>query len=296
MDPPLRRYLAGLLAAARDVLGAELVGAYAAGSVGLGAYEPGRSDVDVALVCADALDLARRQELVARLRHEALPCPARGLELVVYRCEVARSGTPEPGFEVELNTGARMPFRATWAAADRPAGDGLFWYGLDRSILHQCGHALLGPPAAATFADLSPADLRRLLTEALCWWLALPTPPGDDPAPGAEDAVLGACRALVKVRHGGWLSKVDAGRRLIADGWPAEPIAADPVSPGRSAGDPIAAGRAATDRTSGPHVDGWPGGLIERSIAARAGGTPPGGLEARAFQRRVLTEIRAGAA
>ncbi|MEU4640307.1 nucleotidyltransferase domain-containing protein [Micromonospora sp. NPDC023814] len=280
LDPALRRYLADLVAAARDVLGDALVGAYAAGSVGLGAYQPGRSDVDVALVCADALDLARRQELVARLRHEALPCPARGLELVVYRRAVAASGTPEPGFEVELNTGARMAFRATWAAADRPAGDGLFWYGLDRSILHQCGHALLGPPAAETFADLSPADLRRLLTDALRWWLALPTPPGDGPAPGAEDAVLGACRSLVKVRHGVWLSKADAGRRLIADGWPADPTAggwpADPaVGP---AADPTAR-------------DGGPADLIARSIAARAGGPPPSGPEARAFQRRVLAEI-----
>ncbi|MFV2111072.1 nucleotidyltransferase domain-containing protein [Micromonospora sp. LOL_025] len=262
LDPPLRRYLADLVAAARDVLGDDLVGAYAAGSVGLGAYQPGRSDVDVALVCADALDLGRRQELVARLRHEALPCPARGLELVVYRREVARSGAPEPGFEVELNTGARMPFRATWSAVDRPAEDGLFWYGLDRSILHQCGYALLGPPAAEAFADLSPADLRRLLTDALRWWLALPTPPGDGPAPGAEDAVLGACRSLVRVRHGVWLSKVDAGRRLLADGRPAD----------------------ATD--GGAAAD-----LIERSIAARAGGPPPGGHEARAFQRRVLDEI-----
>ncbi|MER5335552.1 nucleotidyltransferase domain-containing protein [Micromonospora sp. NPDC002717] len=279
LDPALRRYLADLVAAARDVLGDDLVGAYAAGSVGLGAYQPGRSDVDVALVCADALDLARRHELVARLRHEALPCPARGLELVVYRRAVAASGTPEPGFEVELNTGARMAFRATWAATDRPAGDGLFWYGLDRSILHQCGHALLGPPAAETFADLSPADLRRLLTDALRWWLALPTPPGDGPAPGAEDAVLGACRSLVKVRHGVWLSKADAGRRLIADGWPADPTA------GAWPNDP-AVGPAAA-----PARDGGPADLVARSIAAQAGGPPPSGPEARAFQRRVLAEI-----
>ncbi|PZG02136.1 nucleotidyltransferase domain-containing protein [Micromonospora deserti] len=253
MDSTLRRYLADLAGAARAVLGDDLVGAYAAGSVGLDAYQPGRSDVDVALVCAEALDIEVRRQLVARLRHEALPCPARGLELVVYRRAVAGSGTPEPGFEVELNTGRRMPFRATLAAADRPVADGLFWYGLDRSILHQCGHALLGPPAAEMFADLSPADLRRLLLDALRWWLALPAPPGDEPAPGAEDAVLGACRSLVKVRHGVWLSKTAAGRRLVADGWPAE--------------------------------------LIGRAIAARAGGPPPSGAEARAFQRRVLAEI-----
>ncbi|WP_256091733.1 nucleotidyltransferase domain-containing protein [Micromonospora haikouensis] len=160
MDTEVERYLTELVTAAGEVLGEDLVGASAAGSVALGAYQPGRSDVDVALLCARALPAGRKRELVARLRHEALPCPARGLELVVYRRDVARSGTPEPGFEVELNTGARMPPRVTWSGDERPAADGRFWYGLDRSILHAGGSALLGPPAGEAFADLTPADLR----------------------------------------------------------------------------------------------------------------------------------------
>ncbi|MFI1193970.1 nucleotidyltransferase domain-containing protein [Micromonospora sp. NPDC020750] len=256
MDPDVRRYMTDLVGAARDVLGVDLVGAYAAGSVALGAYQAGRSDIDVALVCAHALTDGRKRELVARLRHEALPCPARGLELVVYRREVAHSGNPEPGFEVELNTGARMPFRVTWSGDGRPAADGRFWYGLDRSILHSGGLALAGPPAAETFADLTPADLRRLLVDALTWWLALPTPPGDAPAAGAEDAVLGACRSLVRCRDGVWLPKVAAGRRLVERGHPEA-------------------------------------ALVERAIAARHGGPPPGGQTARAFQRAALDELRA---
>ncbi|MGW5558977.1 nucleotidyltransferase domain-containing protein [Micromonospora sp. NPDC003944] len=253
MDSDLQRYLDDLVGTARDVLGTDLVGAYAAGSVGLGAYQAGRSDVDVALLSAGPLTGAAKQALVARLRHEALPCPARGLELVVYDRAVAASGTPEPGFEVELNTGAGMPFRRTLDPADRPGTDGRFWYGLDRSILHQSGLALLGPPAGEAFADLAPADLRRLLIEALTWWLALPTPPADQPAPGAEDAVLGACRSLVRHRDGVWLAKVPAGRRLIDAGDPAE--------------------------------------VIARAITARHGGPPPTGAQARAFQQRVRDEI-----
>ncbi|MEU7612911.1 nucleotidyltransferase domain-containing protein [Micromonospora sp. NPDC049204] len=255
MDTDLQHYLDDLVAAARDVLGADLVGAYAAGSVGLGAYQAGRSDVDVALVSAGPLSDGTKRTLVARLRHEALPCPARGLELVAYRRAVAASGTPEPGFEVELNTGPGMPFRCTLDPADRPAGDGRFWYGLDRSILHQSGLPLLGPPARQVFADLAPADLRRLLVDALTWWLALPTPPDDQPAPGAEDAVLGACRSLVRHRDGVWLAKIAAGQRLIAADDPAE--------------------------------------VIRQAIAARHGGPPPTGAQARAFQQRVRDEIAA---
>src|SRR5690242_16816142 len=140
----VRDYLSELVDRARAVLGDNLVGAYAAGSLGLGAYQPGRSDVDVALVVARPVPEPAKRVLVARLRHEALPCPARGLELVVYRREVAASGNPDPGFEVELNTGASMPFRATYDPTDRPAADGRFWYALDRSILRQSGLALLG--------------------------------------------------------------------------------------------------------------------------------------------------------
>ena len=215
MRDDIRDYLADLLERARGVLGDDLTSAYAAGSVALGGYQPGRSDVDVALLVAGPVPAAARRALVDRLRHEALPCPARGLELVVYRRDVAASGTPEPGFEVELNTGAAMAFRATFDPADRPAADGRFWYALDRSILRQSGLALLGAPAADVFADPSPAALRTLLVDALRWWLARPTPPGDGPATGAEDAVLGACRALVRHPRRGLAGQ---GRRRPAGG------------------------------------------------------------------------------
>ena len=254
MDGDVQRYLTALVDAAREVLGQNLVAAYAGGSIGLDDYEPDRSDVDVTLICDDPLSLEVKHEVVSRLRHESLPCPARGLELVTYRRTVAESGTPEPGFEVELNTGPRMHFRATYDADDRTTEDGRFWYGLDRSILHQSGHCVLGPPAAEMFTDLPAADLRVLLIDALTWWLALPGPAGDEPASGTEDAVLGACRSRVKFRHGVWLSKVAAGQRLLADG---------------------------------------PSPLLERSIRARRGGVPPTGQEARAFQQDVLDEIEA---
>ena len=105
------------------------------------------------------------------------------------------------GFEVELNTGPRMGFRETYDPDARPPEDGRFWYALDRSILHQSGRALHGPPAGAMFADVSPADLRTLLIDALTWWMAHAT------RVGTEDAVLGACRSLVRHRDGTWLAK-----------------------------------------------------------------------------------------
>jgi hypothetical protein len=49
-----------------------------------------------------------------RAATRVLPCPVRGPELVVYRRTLARSGTPDPG--LELNTGAAMTLRDTYCA------------------------------------------------------------------------------------------------------------------------------------------------------------------------------------
>jgi len=257
-DIGVEPYLEAVVEAAREVLGTGFAGAYAAGSLALGAFEPGRSDIDIALLCRDQLGEASKRELISRVRHSALPCPARGLELVVYTVAAAQSGTAEPGFELELNDGPAMAFRQSLQPADRPAADGAFWYGLDRSILHQSGRVLAGPPASEVFAELPPNDLRSLLIDSLRWWMARPGQADDRSAAGADDAVLGACRALVRHRYGRWLSKVDAGRRLLVAGY-------------------------------------RPVGMIEQSIAARSGWPPPSGRQARAFQEGVLQEILAAA-
>jgi hypothetical protein len=158
-DTEVESYLEAVLEAARELLGTEFVGAYAAGSLALDAFQPGRSDVDTALLCRDQPSDAAKRELIARLRHKALH-----------------------------------------------------------------------------------------------WWMALPSQADDRPAAGADDAVLGACRALVPHRYGRWMSKFDAGRQLLAAGY-------RPVE------------------------------MIEQSIAARSGGPPPSSRGARTFQEGVLKEI-----
>jgi hypothetical protein len=245
-------YLDELVDRAVTILGPELVGAYVAGSLALGAYQPGRSDIDVALIVQDSLPLATKQQLIDRLRHESLPCPARGLELVVYRASAARSGTAEPGFELELNSGPGMPFRQTLRPADRQVADGLFWYGLDRSILNVAGLALLGPPAGQMFTPPRDADVRLLLAHAVRWWLDLPLRPG--PTKASADPVLAACRALVWLRHRLWLSKREAAERLLAD-------------------------------------DVGPAPVIAAALAAGADGDCPSLDVARVFQQDVLAEL-----
>lgn len=255
-DIDVESYLEAVVEVARKVLGAEFVGAYAAGSLSLNAFQPDRSDIDIVLLCRGPLSEATKRGLIARLRHRSLPCPARGLELVVYTVATAQSGTAKPGFELELNDGPAMAFRETLRPADRPAADGTFWYGLDRSLLHQSGRVLAGPPASEVFAELPLDDLRSLLIDSLRWWMSQPSQVDDRSAAGADEAVLGACRALVRYRYGRWLSKVDAGRQLLGGGY-------RPVE------------------------------MIEQAIGARLGEPPPSGRQARVFQEGVLQELLA---
>ena len=193
-------YLAELTVRLRDVLGDELLGVYAGGSFALDAYEPGRSDIDVNAVVTGPLARAAKQAIVERVRHEALPCPARGLELVVYPLATARSGSAAPGFELNLNTGAAMAFRVD----EQPGESEGFWFAIDRSILRHHGRALTGPPAAELFAPIPRPALLALLAESVRWHR-------DSGVPLGADVVLNTCRALRFTAEGTWSAKREAG-------------------------------------------------------------------------------------
>jgi Nucleotidyltransferase domain len=188
----------------RQALGDELVGVYAGGSLALGDYEHGRSDIDVAAVVRRPLDRGRKEEIVAAVRHEALACPGRGLELVVYTEDAARRSGVDPGFELNLNTGTGMAFRADL----EPGEEETHWFAVDRSILAGHGVALFGPPARAIFAPIERQALLAVLGEGLRWWGAA--------APANPDAVLNASRSLHFAVTRRWTSK----RRAAA--WAAE--------------------------------------------------------------------------
>lgn len=231
MNDGLTAYLERLVLVARDVLGEALLGGYVTGSAALSAYEPGRSDVDVALVVREPLHRVAKEGMVARLRHEALACPARGLELVVYRADVAASGTAAPGFELERNTGATMPLRVTFDAADRPAADGRFWVRpgpqpagrsrpdaagatCPRGVRGRAGARTANRPRPGAAVVAGPAADRRCSAERL-------------PGAGRSGAVsgwrrprpVGKCRATTRI--GRWSSSH----------WPPEPVVQRSTAP-----------------------------------------------------------------
>src|SRR3989442_5828125 len=149
----------------RTILGNEFVGAYFVGSIALGGYVAGESDIDMVAVAEgpmrDELKHAIADALLDSTRH----CPARGLEFALYRNEVAATAPRGADFEVNVNGGPRMARKVILDAGEQPR----FWYVLDRAIAHRHGIGIRGPPAAAGFADASRRALLDVMVECMRW-------------------------------------------------------------------------------------------------------------------------------
>lgn len=199
-------YLTALVSRLDAELGRELVACWVTGSLALGGYQPGRSDIDVVAVVRTEPDRPTRSELVERLRHRSLPCPSRGLEFVLYAEPALRRPSTSPDFVLELNDGPSLPFVVHLDPAERAVETGAFWYVLDRSMLRDAGRTLLGPAPAELLAPLPRASILAALAESVAWHRN---------AGATDDAVLNGCRALRWARSGRWSSKPAAARWLL---------------------------------------------------------------------------------
>jgi hypothetical protein len=228
---PVASYLDELAARSERVLGERLVGVYAGGSLALGDYEPGRSDIDVAVVVDEELDVETKLGLVDALRHESLPCPARLLELVVYSRAAAATASVDAGFELNLNSGAAMPFRVDLV----PDPAETHWFAIDRAILRVHGVSVVGPPVGDVFAAIPHSWLLPVLAQSLRWH--------ELGEARSDDAVLNACRALRYARDDEWSSKPAAGRWALDH--VADPEVVAEALAARSGGPPPSPERAA---------------------------------------------------
>ncbi|MFD2079615.1 protein of unknown function [Actinopolymorpha cephalotaxi] len=165
------------------ILGTDLVGTYFVGSVALGGYVPGESDIDIAAVSSAALTDQQRRSVASAVVEASAGCPARGVEFTLYRRDVAGSRPAGADFEVNANGGPRMP---TAIHLDAAAESG-FWYVLDRAIAHRSGVAISGPPAREIFADVPRHTLLDAMYESMTWHRAHEK--------ATLYSVLNACRA-----------------------------------------------------------------------------------------------------
>ena len=156
-----------------------VVEAYLVGSGAFGGFDASTSDVDVVVVVQRALG-SERQDVIGPIR--ALPCPARGLELVLYV-----EGAQPPAFELNLNYGEE---------ADAEP----FWFVLDAARAQKGAVPLLhGRPWTDVFEPISDEEIRRAARESLAW-----SERRDD-----EFARNNAARTRHFLEHGEWIAKAD---------------------------------------------------------------------------------------
>ncbi len=152
-------------ASLQRVLGEAFVGAYYVGSIALGGYVAGASDIDIVAVSARAIPDERKPSLAEAVFEGTVSCPARGLEFTLYRRTVAESSPVAADFEINVNGGPGMPRAIHLDSRAEPR----FWYVLDRAIAHRCGVVISGPPAADVFADVPRTVLLEVMIESMRW-------------------------------------------------------------------------------------------------------------------------------
>jgi hypothetical protein len=196
-NAPPPAYLDELLDRLREVLRGRLEGVWLVGSGALGDFDPGRSDIDVQAITRMRVSMADRHRVARALSHDALPCPVRGLEFVLYARDDLEDAAG-PALMLNLNTGPGMTEHVTFSPDVEPR----FWFTIDVSIARQHGRTLAGPPAAAAFPELPLELVVGALEDSMAWFAHHDT--------SAVSTVLGACRTWAWATDGRWRSKADS--------------------------------------------------------------------------------------
>ncbi|MFD1320182.1 aminoglycoside adenylyltransferase domain-containing protein [Micromonospora sonneratiae] len=201
VPPAEAAYVDSVVRRLRAMLGEELIGVYPTGSLALDGYTPGRSDIDLIAVVDRTPPPETLTEIASRLAHDRLPCPATGLEFVLYPSGTARAGRVDAGYVLDLNTGRELPSKVSLDPSDGPG----FWYAIDRSITCQSGTALTGPDPRTVLRPVPFDALLPVVVESIEAHLAATAEHGDN-------SVLNGCRALRFAAQRRWHAKPDAAR------------------------------------------------------------------------------------
>jgi predicted nucleotidyltransferase len=147
VHPEVHSYLDQVVTTLTIYLGADLIGVYLHGSLAMGSFDPGRSDIDILAVCAEPLHHERRTVLGEALA--AIPTPPSGgdLEFSLVTEAAVRARSTAPSFEVHVNT-HEEPFVVD--GSDRPGDQDLV---IHFAMVRARGRALIGPEPAELFLE-----------------------------------------------------------------------------------------------------------------------------------------------
>ena len=188
------------------LLGKNLLGIYLHGSLALGGFQPGRSDIDVIVVTAQRIDLeTKRQCIELLLRISMMPCPLDirflvELDLFPYQhpllCDLHYSEIWRENYQQELRTG-------TWKDWNRKTQHDPD-LAVHLMVLHRYGICLYGKPIAEALPSVPEQDFRDALIKDVQVAQA-------DPLHNPISFVLNSCRACAYLQDGAILSKEAGG-------------------------------------------------------------------------------------
>ena len=202
--PDVNAVLDALLTAVPPILGPQFIGLYLTGSLALGDFNSGRSDIDFIVATAGELPDETVAALAAmharmraggafwatRLEGDYVPLPA------LRRYDPARADYPHLGDDGHFAVEGHDPTMI-----------------VQYHVLRKKGVTLAGPPPRTLIDPIPPDDLRQAMRGVLAVWAARDM---DDPARREPEyqvyAVLTMCRILYTLRFGEVVSKPAAAR------------------------------------------------------------------------------------
>jgi streptomycin 3"-adenylyltransferase len=203
----VRRQVFRAVAAFRRILGGNLIGLYAHGSIATGGFTPRRSDLDLLALVHHRLPNAMKRVMIERmLAISGDPCP---IEMSIVAREDIVTWRHPASFQLHWSEAWRERYR-------RQLGDGS-WRRFHRehprdgdlaahiAMTRARGVSLFGPPPARAWPFVPVDDLLKSLVSDGRWARRLLR---KKPAM-ARYAVLNACRRLAFLRRGFLLSKVE---------------------------------------------------------------------------------------
>lgn len=159
----LSHYLNALATRLQGAFGDRLRGVLLSGSASIGAYVQGRSDIDV-LVAVEGADRKSLERVLSSCSHEALPCPATKLELVVYELDALAAPAWPPRWSLNFDTGA-----ATRQVDFDPGKQPAHWFVLDLAFARRHAVPLYG---SAEIGDPGDEAVARAFDDMLEWYAA----------------------------------------------------------------------------------------------------------------------------
>ncbi len=213
MTDAVERYVERVAEAVDAVFDDRVVGVWLLGSLAYGGFGPG-SDVDIQAAVREPTDDGVAA-LVERIHPGVLPCPAAGLEFVLYDAAELAVPTPPLQWALNLNGG---PTREEKVSTD-PDSESWHWFLLDLAIGRETARTLRGLDLAAVARPISREAQVTAIAESVRWHAA-----NDH---GGSNQVANAARGLRFLRTGQWGSKPAALDWTASRGIPVEDVIAE---------------------------------------------------------------------